>query len=337
MRYYSIQILRIVFMSMVLYLHVRAYLFIYGGQTDTFFNLVPDAFMAVALPFFSISGFIMAFLIDIGYRNFLVRRLLRVYPTYWCGVVISVIVGYLMWGKLPGKELFAAASLLPVGPADLPLRVEWTLIYEIVYYIVITPFASPRLRRYFPAFLVVWGLAVIVAYLAFGLREGYVFNTWRTVLFAGYNLYFITGALVYYLQKRTGPLHPALAVGILVACSVFTVAWGWNRPLGVIKSLSEIGPWSLCTAATLFAVVKLEDYVRHPFLIAVSNFGDYAYAYYLIHAVILSAVFSIMVYTLGWPLDNARAFLALGVVAVGGWFFARLDLGLHNFFKSRLR
>ena len=49
MRYYSIQILRIVFMSMVLYLHVRAYLFIYGAQTDTIFNLVPDAFMRFLL------------------------------------------------------------------------------------------------------------------------------------------------------------------------------------------------------------------------------------------------------------------------------------------------
>jgi peptidoglycan/LPS O-acetylase OafA/YrhL len=291
----------------------------------------------VALPFFSISGFIMSFLIDTGYRNFLPRRLLRAYPTYLCGVIISIIVGYVMWGKLPGRGIFAASSLLPMGPVDLPLRVEWTLIYEIVYYILIAPFATARLRRYFPAFLVLWGLAVLTAYLAFGLREGYVFTTWRTVLFSSYNLYFITGALVYYVQKRTGTVHPAAAVGILVACSVFTVAWGWNRPLGVIKSLTEIVPWSLCTAATLFAVVKLEDRMRHPFFIALANFGDYAYAYYLIHAVILSAVFSIMVYTLGWPLDNARAFLALGIVSVCGYLFGRFDLALHNFFKNRLR
>lgn len=337
MRYYSIQILRSIFMSMVLYLHVRAYLFIYGTQTGTFFNLVPDAFMAVALPFFSISGFIMAFLIDIGYRNFLPRRLLRVYPTYLCGVAISVIVAYLLWGKLPGPGLVAASSLLPLGPVDLPLRVEWTLIYEVVYYVLIAPFATPKLRRYFPAFLLAWAVAVLVAYYGFNLQEAYVFNTWRTVLFSAYNLYFITGALVYYVQKRTTALHWSVPAGILVACTVYTVLSGWNRPLGVIKSLAEIGPWSLCTAASIFAVVKLEDRFRHPILIAVADFGEYAYAYYLIHAVILSAVFSIMVYTLGWQLDNLRAFLALGVVAVGGYAFARLDLTLHNFFKNRLR
>ncbi|MHC1790358.1 acyltransferase family protein [Solidesulfovibrio sp.] len=337
MRYYSIQILRIVFMSMVLYLHVRAYLFIYGTPTGTFFHVVPDAFMAVALPFFSISGFIMAFLIDIGYRNFLPRRLLRVYPTYLCGVAIAVIVNYLLWDRLPGSGLIKAACLLPLGPVDLPLRVEWTLIYEIVYYVLITPFATPRLRRYFPAFLIVWGLAVLAAYFLFDMREAYVFNTWRTVLFASYNLYFITGALVYYLQKRIGPLHWSLPAAILAGCAVFTVISGWNRPLGLIKSLGEIGPWSLCTAATLFAVVKLEDHFRHPVLMAMADFGDYAYAYYLIHAVILSAVFSIMVYTLGWPLDNLRAFMALGVVAVGGYAFGRLDLALHNTFKNRLR
>ena len=337
MRYYSIQILRSVFMSMVLYLHVRAYLFIYGARTDSFFNLVPDAFMAVALPFFSISGFIMAFLIDIGYRNFLPRRLLRVYPTYFCGVAISIIVGYLLWGNLPGPGLFAAASLLPLGPVDLPLRVEWTLIYEVVYYILITPFATPRLRRFFPAFLLVWAGAVLFAYFFCGMQGAHVFNTWRTVLFASYNLYFITGALVYYVQKRTGTLHWSLPAAILVACSVYTVVSGWHRPLGVIQSLAEIGPWSLCTAASIFAVVKLEDHFRHPILMAVADFGEYAYAYYLIHAVILSATFSIMVYTLGWPLDDLRAFLALGVVAVGGYGFARLDLALHGYFKTRLR
>jgi surface polysaccharide O-acyltransferase-like enzyme len=61
MRYYSIQFLRIVFMVMVLYLHVRAYLTIYGMPGGTIFHVLPDAFLAAALPFFSISGFIMAF------------------------------------------------------------------------------------------------------------------------------------------------------------------------------------------------------------------------------------------------------------------------------------
>lgn len=337
MRYYSIQFLRIVFMAMVLYLHMRAYLTIYGKPTGTFFHLLPDSFMAAALPFFSISGFIMAFLIDIGYRNFLPRRLLRVYPTYLCGVAIAVLVNYLLWDKPPGPGLAAAASLLPLGPVDLPLRVEWTLIYEVAYYVLISPFTLPRLRRYFVPFLLAWGGAVLAAYFLFGMREAYVFNTWRTIFFSSYNLYFITGALVYYLQKKTATRHWSWYASALLLSAAAAVALGWGRPLGLIKSMHEIALWSLCTAVSLFAVVKLEDKWRNRVIIAVSDFGDYAYAYYLIHAVILSAFFSILVYKLGWPLSTATAFLGLGVVAVLGYGFGRLDLLLHNYFKNRLR
>lgn len=337
MRYYSIQCLRLVFMAMVLYLHVRAYLTIYGKPTGTLFHLVPDAFMAAALPFFSISGFIMAFLLDIGYRNFLARRLLRVYPTYLCGVAIAVVVSYLLWDKPPTTGLFAAASLLPLGPVDLPLRVEWTLIYEVAYYILISPFALPRLRRFFVPFLLAWGAAVLVAYFAFGMQEAYVFTTWRTVLFSGFNLYFITGALVYHLQKNTRTRHWGVYALLLAGAASVAVLTSWGRPLGVIKSMREILPWCLCTAACLYAAVKLEDRWRHPLLEKISDFGDYAYAYYLIHAVILAAFFSIAVYKLGWSLGDGAAFLALGLVAVLGYGFGRLDLALHNVFKRRLR
>ncbi|WP_029460795.1 acyltransferase family protein [Solidesulfovibrio alcoholivorans] len=337
MRYYSIQFLRLVFMAMVLYLHMRAYLIIYGQPDGTVFHFIPAAFMAAALPFFSISGFIMAFLIDIGYRNFLPRRLLRVYPTYFCGVAIALLVSYLVWHKAPPSNLFAAASLLPLGPVDLPLHVEWTLIYEIAYYVIISPFALPRLRRYFVPFLFTWAAAIFFAYYVLGMQDAYIFTTWRTVLLSGFNLYFITGALVYYLQKKMPDWHWSISVVTICACSAYCVLSSWDRPAGLIKDMREILPWSLCTAASLYAVVKLEDKWRHPLIEALSNFGDYAYAYYLIHAVILSAFFSLAVYSFGWPLNNATAFLGLFTVAVLGYGFGRLDMTLHNFFKKRLR
>ncbi|WP_428560818.1 MAG: acyltransferase family protein [Solidesulfovibrio sp. DCME] len=337
MRYYSIQFLRLLFMAEVLYLHVQAYLSIYGQQGGTVFHTIPSAFMAAALPFFTISGFIMAFLIDIGYRNFLPRRLLRVYPTYFCGVAIAVAVNWFLWHKAPSTHLFAAASLLPLGPADLPLRVEWTLIYEIAYYIVIAPFALPRLRRYFVPFLFVWAAAIFFAYYALDMRGAYIFTTWRTVLLSNFGLYFITGALVYHLQKKTPTWHWSISVALICLSAAICLATSWNRPPGLIKDMGEILPWSLCTAVSLYCVVKLEDKWRHPLLETISDFGDYAYAYYLIHATILSAFFSIAVYTFGWRLDNATALGGLALVLVLGYGFGRLDMTLHNFFKKRLR
>lgn len=337
MRYYSLQVLRILFMAMVLILHVRAFLFIYGHTTDTFLSAIPDAFLAAAFPFFSISGFIMAFLIDIGYRNFLPRRLLRIYPSFFIAVALAATANYLLNGQIPGKAFFLGMTLLPVGPVDPPLRVEWTLVYEIAYYLLITPFATKRLRAYYPKFLVVWAGVVLVAYYFFWMRSAYVINTFATVYFSSYNLYFITGGMVYYLQKNTKTRHWSWYVAGLVLGSAVTVITSLNRPFGGIKAMHEVGTWSLCTALCLYCAIKLENTCRTNWLESLADFGEYTYAYYLIHAAIIMSLFSTMVYKLGIPLGDGAAVLALVLVGAIGLGFGKLDMAIHNFFRDKLR
>jgi peptidoglycan/LPS O-acetylase OafA/YrhL len=337
MRYYSLQILRILFMAMVLILHVRAFMFIYGHATDTFLNAIPDAFLAAAFPFFSISGFIMAFLIDIGYRNFLIRRLLRIYPSFLIAVALAAAANYLLLDMVPGKAFLLGMTLLPVGPVDPPLRVEWTLVYEISYYLLITPFATRRLRAYYPAFLVLWGGVVLVAYYAFWMRSAYVINTFATVYFSSYNLYFITGGLVYHLQKHTRTRHWSwYAAGLLLGSAV-TVITSYNRPFGGIKAMHEVGTWSLCTALCLYCAVKLEDTCRCRWLESLADFGEYTYAYYLIHAAIIMSLCSTLVYRLGIGLGDGAAVLALVLVGGIGLAFGKLDMAIHRYFRDKLR
>ena len=93
---YSIQILRIIGMLMIVYIHVGVYMTLVNNVGDSIFHVIPDAFMCKAFIFFSISGFIMAFLIDVGYRNFLLRRILRVYPTFLFACGLAIALRYLL-------------------------------------------------------------------------------------------------------------------------------------------------------------------------------------------------------------------------------------------------
>lgn len=337
MRYYSLQVLRIVYMAMVVVLHIKAYLFIYGHSTGTFINALPNAFFAAAFPFFSISGFVMAFLIDIGYHHFLPRRLMRIYPTFWVACGLTILANYFIQGVAPTKGMLPTLTLLPVGPEEPILRVEWTLVYEISYYFIIAPFATRRLGPHYLKFLLLWAGAIFVAYYVFWMRSAYVAPNILTVYLSNYSLYFITGGLAYHLQKRTKTRHWSwYAAGLLVCCAAAVIS-SWNRPFIPLKAMHEVALWSLCTAGTLYCAVKLEGTCRCRWLEALSNFGEYSYAYYLIHAVIIMSLFNVLVYRLGLPLGDGAVWLALALVGILGYGFGRLDLALHRYFKQKLR
>ena len=331
---YSIQILRIIGMLMVVYLHIGVYMTLVNNVGNSIFHAIPEIFMCKAFIFFSISGFIMSFLIDIGYKNFLVRRMLRVYPTFLIACTIAIALRYLLFGQLPGRDMFLAVTLLPVGFVDYPLKIEWTLIYEIGYYIIITPFSFPKLRRYFVPFLLVWAAVIFIAYYASGITTFYVLPPWKRLFVSFVNIYFITGALSYYVAKHLRfDWWPAYA-GALVACAATTVITSeiWKLEPYNMKQLLT---WSLCSAVSIVSMVKLENHFKAPWIKAIGQWGDYAYAVYLTHALIVGVFFSWLVYHFGWTLDNRHALLALGLILLVGYGLGRLDAGIHNYLKRK--
>ncbi|EKO40957.1 MAG: putative acyltransferase [Solidesulfovibrio magneticus str. Maddingley MBC34] len=331
---YSIQILRIIGMLMIVYIHVGVYMTLVSNVGDSAFHVIPDAFMCKAFIFFSISGFIMAFLIDIGYRNFLVRRILRVYPTFLIACVLAIALRYLLFGQLPGKDMFLAMTLMPVGFVDYPLKIEWTLIYEVCYYLIITPFAFPKTRRYFVPFLFVWLGVIGIAYFASGITAFYVLPPWKRLFVSYVNIYFITGALAYHAAKRLRfDWWPAYVLAILASAAV-TVATSEAWKLEPYN-MKQLATWSLCTAVTLVSLVKLENHFQAPWVKAIGQWGDYAYAVYLTHALVVGVFFSWLVYRYGWQLDNRAALIAVGLILVVGYGLGRLDAAVHGYFKRK--
>ena len=71
MKLKQIQILRTVAAVFVVLYHIRSYLMLVGDNNNTIFRVFIEYFSLGALLFFAVSGFLMARLIDIGYKNFL--------------------------------------------------------------------------------------------------------------------------------------------------------------------------------------------------------------------------------------------------------------------------
>ena len=136
MTYTLIQALRGVLCLGVVLMHIKIYLTRLGDPS--FFSYMPDIFGGIPCGFFAISGYFMAFLVDRNSSNFLIQRLLRVYPMYFIVVALAFVLRAFTSSPLNFDDIFKVLSLLPFGMGkSYKLGIEWTLVYEIWYYFMI--------------------------------------------------------------------------------------------------------------------------------------------------------------------------------------------------------
>ncbi len=122
--------------------------------------------------FFCISGFVIPYSFGKSARParaFVISRIARLYPAYWCSILAAVIAGYAMRRPgIPVTTILANATMLQqfMGQPDV-LGVYWTLVIELAFYtLCLVAFLAGRLRSplfLFPAALICVGLGWISA------------------------------------------------------------------------------------------------------------------------------------------------------------------------------
>ncbi|WP_181169109.1 acyltransferase [Mesorhizobium sp. B2-4-14] len=228
--------------------------------------------------FFVISGAIM-FMITQSPRHsaataetvdFLLRRLLRIYPLFWVTLAVMVLgVG----NAFPDTALAAFRSLALV---DMPPAhpVAWTMVFEVRFYVEVAAvilFFHGRMGR---AFLL-WAALEILAVVA--TSYGKLPLVWISHPLM---LEFVMGTGVGYLVSRkfTGGAPAALALGL--AGFVYTAAFVFDG-----QNVEAIRVWGygLPAAIILYAFVAMEmrRTVRVPLWL--SNLGEASYSLYLWH------------------------------------------------------
>ena len=81
------------------------------------------------------------------------------------------------------------------------LKIEWTLLTEIVLSIFAAVFASPKRKRFYPAAMGAWGCVILVM-IAAGKSTFGISLTMPGIFFSGRGLSLILGSLVYYLYAK---------------------------------------------------------------------------------------------------------------------------------------
>jgi peptidoglycan/LPS O-acetylase OafA/YrhL len=244
--------------------------------------------------FFVISGYCIFERLHVGLErgepvpSFWVDRLIRIYPTYWCVLAITILFNLL---SLPFNHgLLAEAMPLSARDwlGDLTLVhtlagwrstviVSWTLSYEVAFYVaagalVLANGRESKLRFAF-------GLGALLCLPA--LR-------WNGAPWAGPLMYwphFFLGACVSFaLRARADLSRGRLACALAAMGAISLAALAGIGAFGDIKGLTAAGfAWTLLILRRWDRRMNL-----NPLMKALGWVGTFSYSLYLIHEPLLS-------------------------------------------------
>jgi len=234
--------------------------------------------------FFQLSGFIMVYVNwdRAGHGEhtwrFLVQRLTRIYPIYWCVLLVTVAA---YWGFPPSPEnVWAPQSTLTPSKLLVAVTLQdtgatiigpaWTLTYEVMFYLVFALFfvLPPRL---FVALVLAWGAAIL--------------SQWQGIIAWPYPValrllvaHFLLGMAAAVLVRRW--TRPAISPWWIAAAVVLWIAVARAEITGVLDAYQ----WYALPSVALLVSGGLYDHAtRRTYPRPLVLLGEASYVIYLIH------------------------------------------------------
>jgi len=260
-------------------------------STSAFVGKIPDwlnsifeyGFLGVDF-FFVLSGFIiMSSHFDddkslAALKTYGIKRFLRIFPPYWPVALVLMLSYFLLPNLSQGTRgdysLFSTLLLLP-DVAPPALSVAWTLIHEVMFYMIFCLYFISS--RALIIFITVWVVA-IVANVWF--IENGNFSPVITLLLNPINLEFVSGMGIAYLARKgaKGLASGWILLGIFIF--VLMLLWPFSAEFRVLFCL----PFSLL----ILGAALLERRGKLAFPRWMVLIGDASYSIYLIHNPLVS-------------------------------------------------
>lgn len=247
--------------------------------------------------FFAISGFIMVYTtsnVYPGYKTmilFWLRRIIRIAPIYWLITIVIVIFSIItpsMTGYKPEFwHIIGSIFFIPLedarGILSPPLRVGWSLNFEMYFYIVFgIILVAPRHLMHI----------LIIAWAFFSVTIGLIINPSTPLIqmmTSTYIIEFVAGALVAtIIQKKNIVISKKISCFLIVAgISGFLLndLFGGSASKTIIIGL---------TVATLTGCITLEQSHKFNFNKKIPIYlGEWSYSIYLIHVPVLVVTYKL--------------------------------------------
>lgn len=253
------------------------------------FNL-PGIGVAV---FFLISGFVIPLSLDgASVPGYLLKRLLRIFPTYWAALAIGVAATYISaayWSKPVTHtvvDYFANTFLIAdfFGRLDI-ISVMWTLQIEVKFYLL-APLFHASLRKGSLSRVLLWGAGVVAGYwfAISGCESSDVAACWGRLGFisrftweAAFIIYMLIGSVLYaHYRKFISDRQTAFGVAFLLGCFAAAVPLSSAPALGAVYGLAFF--WGLLIFLPFYF---FRDRIRlNP---AFQFLADISYPLYVVH------------------------------------------------------
>jgi exopolysaccharide production protein ExoZ len=288
--------------------------------------------------FFVISGFIMVYTSfakqtrNFDSTNFLLRRFVRIYPTYWIIAAFYLLSHQLLlpyYGLSAGTV--AGSLLLLPGYSSLIIGPGWTLSYEVYFYLCFGVFMCLGLLR---------GLLGLSLYFLLFILLGVGFHFSSAALHVVTDsllVEFLFGAWIAYSFISDVRLSDNVSIGLLILAVVVFVA-------GVVvgyHSLPTVVTWGIPSALLIAGSVSMERNGSLPRIIQRCSFlGDSSYSLYLVHILIIDLLLSLVIRLLAQPHVNYFiACLVLTTFCIGAAhvFYEFIERGLVRSLQSAVR
>ncbi len=276
--------------------------------------------------FFAISGFIVtiaairAAAADDALA-FGVRRFLRIYPLYWCVLVIAVPASAVL--DLAPKWLPHASGLqllfLMTTNNDKVLA-AWTLCYEMFFYVMLTNLIVLAPRNFFKA-LAIWIeieiVLVVLAQVWFPALKAWPFADPLVLEFAA-------GCVVAFLVHRGERRHGVAVlvlglIGFAIGCVVNAYYGNWDH-------LWRFAVLGLPSALIVYGLVAIEGTAGKRMPAWLLRVGDASYSLYIWHQLVFAALAWATARIGGYDLLPHRLILAIWFAIAVAWGFVSYRL-----------
>ncbi len=342
MKFNSIQYLRSVAILLVFFYHG----YVISGkyyQHEGVLQYFKYSGMIGVILFFVISGFIMSYILHIQEKNFYLKRFLRIYPVFMIAVMVIIFLKVLFFGAIKEPYLAYAMTLLPLEVMKItsvsgntivpsyPLGIEWSLIFELFFYLIVGMFNNVVMRKFFIYFNIVWLFIIIYMYFqnhtALSTRVGY-----SEIFFSLYNIPFILGVLTFSLYNKIHLYRQfflkqwcfLILIILFIIIANICIEMTNNHFLRVVI-ITLLG-----SLLILLSVLSRQEVFEN---MTVLNIGNHSYGIYLLHLGLLSIFFSALHNILLIQINIFWIAIVLTLSFSMSYLYGQLDIRLYNTLK----